>query len=88
MYFVLYKPRRPDRSSHSSLPHRYSGGRMKLAVIGGGAAGALAAVHLARTRGAPHEIVIVDPDADVGRGRAYSTRDHGHLLNVRTANMS
>jgi uncharacterized NAD(P)/FAD-binding protein YdhS len=62
---------------------------MQIAIIGGGATGALAALHLARalSRRAT-EIFVVEPAEEVGRGLAYATEDPCHLLNVRVANMS
>ena len=62
---------------------------MRIAIIGGGASGALAALHLARALpvGAV-EIIVIEPAEEIGRGLAYSTDDPGHLLNVRAANMS
>ena len=62
---------------------------MRIAIIGGGASGALMALHLARALpfgGA--EITVIEPAEEVGRGLAYSTDDPEHLLNVRVANMS
>ena len=62
---------------------------MRIAVIGGGATGALAAAHLIRRFGAGRvEVSVIDPAPSIGRGLAYSTRDPRHLLNVRVANMS
>ena len=62
---------------------------MRIAIIGGGASGALTALHLARAlpvRSA--ELIVIEPAEEIGRGLAYSTDDPGHLLNVRAANMS
>jgi uncharacterized NAD(P)/FAD-binding protein YdhS len=58
-----------------------------LAVIGGGASGTLAALHLVRP---PHGIpvVLLDRAAAFGRGVAYGTEDPAHLLNVPAARMS
>jgi uncharacterized NAD(P)/FAD-binding protein YdhS len=62
---------------------------MRIAIIGGGASGALAALHLARAlpRGEA-EIIVIEPAEEIGRGLAYSTDDPRHLLNVRVSNMS
>ena len=60
------------------------------AIIGAGASGCLAAAHLARAagrRGAPTEILLIDPDG-TGRGLAYSTTDPRHRLNVPAKGMS
>ena len=62
---------------------------MHIAIIGGGASGALAALHLARALPVGSaEIIVIEPAEEIGRGLAYSTDDPGHLLNVRAANMS
>ena len=62
---------------------------IRIAIVGGGATGALAAVHLARRFDVGRaDIVLIERSRDIGRGLAYSTRDPGHLLNVRVANMS
>jgi len=61
---------------------------MRVAIVGGGATGALAALHLARLERGGAEIVVIEPAEEIGRGMAYATDDPGHLLNVRVANMS
>jgi uncharacterized NAD(P)/FAD-binding protein YdhS len=62
---------------------------MRIAIIGGGATGVLAALHLARSLPKDlAEILIVEPATALGRGLAYATDDPRHLLNVRIANMS
>ena len=62
---------------------------IRIAIVGGGATGALAAIHLVRRFDASRaDIVLIEPSPAIGRGLAYSTRDPGHLLNVRVANMS
>jgi uncharacterized NAD(P)/FAD-binding protein YdhS len=61
---------------------------MRIAIIGGGATGTLAAVHLARRLAGRADIVVIEPRAELGRGLAYSTDDPRHLLNVRVSNMS
>src|SRR4051794_7208929 len=68
------------------------GTRPLVAVVGAGAAGSLVAIHLAdrlaRTGAAPFDLLLVDPDARLGRGVAYSTADPRHLLNVPAQGMS
>jgi uncharacterized NAD(P)/FAD-binding protein YdhS len=61
---------------------------MQIAIVGGGATGALAAIHLAQAFGSTAKIVVVEPAVEVGRGVAYATEDPSHLLNVRVGNMS
>ncbi|HEY2278696.1 MAG TPA: FAD/NAD(P)-binding protein [Streptosporangiaceae bacterium] len=59
-------------------------------VVGGGASGALAALHLSRraaATGAPLTLDIVEP-GQLGRGVAYSTGNYEHRLNVPAAGMS
>jgi uncharacterized NAD(P)/FAD-binding protein YdhS len=55
-----------------------------LAVIGGGASGALAALHLMRREDGPVQVAIIEPRAELGRGVAFGTSDVGHLLNNRS----
>ena len=57
---------------------------MRVVVVGGGASGTLAALHLIRQAsgiGAPLALHIVEPD-QLGRGVAYSTGNLRHRLNV------
>jgi uncharacterized NAD(P)/FAD-binding protein YdhS len=66
-----------------------SGPTQRVAIVGGGAAGALAAVHLLREpreRGAL-EIDLVDRTGGFGAGVAYGTTDPLHLLNVPAVRM-
>jgi uncharacterized NAD(P)/FAD-binding protein YdhS len=65
--------------------------RRVVAVVGLGAAGTLVALHLcrlARRRGTPLDLLLIDPAPEAGRGVAYSTRDPRHRLNVPAGNMS
>jgi uncharacterized NAD(P)/FAD-binding protein YdhS len=59
----------------------------RILIIGGGASGALAALHLL-AGGSDVHLRMIETRADVGCGLAYSTVDDGHVLNVRTSNMS
>jgi uncharacterized NAD(P)/FAD-binding protein YdhS len=62
---------------------------MRIAIVGGGATGILAAAHLARRLDAANdEVVAIEPGEALSRGLAYATDDPRHLLNVRVANMS
>lgn len=58
------------------------------AIIGGGAAGVLAAIGLLRDASAPLRIVLIEPGAEPGQGIAYATREPQHLLNVPAGRMS
>ncbi|MGQ4660647.1 FAD/NAD(P)-binding protein [Lysobacter sp. F6437] len=59
-----------------------------VAIIGGGAAGVLAAIHLLRASDGRVRLCIIEPRALPGEGAAYSTRDPAHLLNVPAGGMS
>ena len=61
--------------------------RRTIAVIGAGASGTLAAVHLLRLPGAGVRVVLIDRTAH-GPGVAYATDDPRHRLNVRASGMS
>jgi uncharacterized NAD(P)/FAD-binding protein YdhS len=57
-----------------------------VAIVGGGAAGTFAAVHLLRA-GAPGPVVLVEREDRLARGVAYSTTFPRHLMNVVAANL-
>jgi uncharacterized NAD(P)/FAD-binding protein YdhS len=60
---------------------------MRVAIVGAGYSGTIAAVELARA--APGaEIIIVEKSGRFAAGAAYGTDSPGHLLNVRARNMS
>jgi uncharacterized NAD(P)/FAD-binding protein YdhS len=58
-----------------------------IAIIGGGASGALTAYHLIRRR-AQAKVILIDPRANLGLGLAYSTPSYRHLLNVPAGKIS
>src|SRR5664279_827917 len=57
-----------------------------IAIVGGGASGALVASHLLRARNA--RVVLIERGARIARGVAYGTTFAGHLLNVPAAGMT
>ena len=59
-----------------------------VAIIGGGYSGIVLAIELLRCCSERMSIVIVDRSTRPGRGVAYDTRCHDHLLNVRARSMS
>ena len=59
----------------------------RIAVIGGGAAGAAVIGEFLRRGSAACELVWLTGRSAPGRGVAYATKDTRHLLNVRAANM-
>jgi uncharacterized NAD(P)/FAD-binding protein YdhS len=62
---------------------------LRVVVIGGGASGALVAIHLATAaRTHPLCVTVLEPAAVLGRGVAYGTTDERHLLNVAARGMS
>src|SRR5277367_3482657 len=60
---------------------------MRVAIVGGGAAGVLAAVHLRRSK-PDAQITLIDASGSPGTGAAYGTNDPTHLLNVPAQRMS
>jgi uncharacterized NAD(P)/FAD-binding protein YdhS len=62
--------------------------KKRILIIGGGASGTLIAYHLLRSPRPCVRVTIIESASQLGFGLAYSTRDPGHLLNVRNANMS
>lgn len=68
-----------------------SGRPRKVAIVGGGASGALTAIALTRLAGRSDReirVQLFDPTGRPGRGLAYGTTDLRHLLNVRAGRMS
>jgi len=62
-----------------------------VAIIGGGASGTLAAVHLLRaaaTQHCPLRIALIDRHGRHGLGQAYATSHPDHLLNAPASRMS
>jgi uncharacterized NAD(P)/FAD-binding protein YdhS len=70
----------------SSTARKSAGGTGPVVVIGAGAAGALAVLHLRRA--GVSDLVVIDPAGELGAGTAYGTTDDGHLLNVKAEGMS
>jgi uncharacterized NAD(P)/FAD-binding protein YdhS len=62
-------------------------GAVRIAVVGGGAAGAAVVGEFLRRGGAACELVWLTGRGAPGRGTAYATDNAMHLLNVRAANM-
>src|ERR1700721_4646083 len=60
---------------------------MRGAIVGGGAAGVLAAVHLRRAM-PDAQITLIDASGRPGTGAAYGTDDSTFLLNVPAPRMS
>ncbi len=70
-----------DRSPRQNKP-------AGVAIIGGGASAAIAAIQLFRNADRALKIIFVEPRASLARGIAYSTEFDSHLLNVPAWNMS
>lgn len=62
--------------------------RPRIVIIGGGFSGAVLAWHLHRTAPHRHEIVIVEPRDEIGRGLAYDSSDPAHRINVPALKMN
>jgi len=60
----------------------------RVVIVGGGAAGALVALHLLRDTANITEVTVVEPRERLAEGVAYSTADSAHLLNVPAGGMS
>lgn len=59
-----------------------------VAIVGGGAAGVLTALHLLADPAAPQRAALIEPAAELGGGAAYATLRDEHLLNVPAGRMS
>ena len=60
---------------------------MRVAIVGAGYSGTIAAVEIARAAPAA-QIILIEKSGHFARGAAYGTTSPGHLLNVRARNMS
>src|ERR1700689_4127179 len=59
-----------------------------IAIVGAGASGVLAALHLLEGPRPPVRLLLLERSGKTGRGVAFSTERRGHLLNVPAASMS
>ena len=59
-----------------------------IAIVGGGASGALMTAHLLKCAGDAVRVTLIEPREQIGRGLAYATENESHRLNVRASNMS
>ena len=59
-----------------------------IAIIGAGFSGTLLALHLLRQSETPIRILLIERNAQFGRGPAYATGNSSHLLNVPASKMS
>jgi uncharacterized NAD(P)/FAD-binding protein YdhS len=62
--------------------------RLPIAIIGAGFSGTITALHLLRRLPQGQHLLLCERGRMFGRGTAYGTEHHEHLLNVRAANMS
>jgi len=62
--------------------------RPRVAVVGGGFAGACVAIHLLRQTAQPIDITVIEPRPALGHGLAYGTEDPAHRINVPSDKMS
>lgn len=60
---------------------------MRVAIVGAGYSGTIAAVEIARALPCA-EVALIEKSGHFARGAAYGTNSPGHLLNVRARNMS
>jgi uncharacterized NAD(P)/FAD-binding protein YdhS len=65
-----------------------AGGRTDAIVVGGGASGALMALHLLRGGDSPIHVTLIENNPRIGRGIAYATANESHLLNIPAGAMS
>lgn len=69
-----------ERSATGDLP--------TIVIVGGGFSGAVLAWHLHRTAPYTHNIIIVEPRGEIGRGLAYDSSDPAHRINVPALKMN
>lgn len=69
-------------------PAPSSGEKPRVVIIGGGFSGGVLAWHLHRTAPHRHDIVIIEPRDEIGRGLAYDSSDPAHRINVPALKMN
>jgi len=62
--------------------------RPRIVIVGGGFSGGALAWHLHRTAPHRHDILIVEPRDEIGRGLAYDNSDPAHRINVPALKMN
>jgi uncharacterized NAD(P)/FAD-binding protein YdhS len=72
----------------ASLALSTRAGAHSIAIVGGGASGALMTAHLLKRASDDVRLTLFEPRAEIGRGLAYATENESHRLNVRASNMS
>jgi uncharacterized NAD(P)/FAD-binding protein YdhS len=79
-----------DRSLVAALRRTPAAEPVRVAVVGGGAAGVITAVHLLRAAGPeqPVDVCVVERSADVGPGLAYRHDHPRHTLNNYAGRLS
>lgn len=65
-----------------------TGEKPRVVIIGGGFSGAVLAWHLHRTAPHRHDIIIIEPRDEIGRGLAYDSSDPAHRINVPALKMN
>ena len=76
-----------SRSMLTSLAPSGTAGACSIAIVGGGATGALMTAHLLKRAGDAVRVTLIEPRPRLGRGLAYATENESHRLNVRASNM-
>ena len=62
--------------------------RPTVAIVGAGFSGTLLALHLLRQAETPVRVILIERNAQFGRGAAYATGNSSHVLNVPAGKMS
>jgi uncharacterized NAD(P)/FAD-binding protein YdhS len=83
----MHDERYPRTMLASLAPFRKADASL-IAIVGGGASGALMTAHLLKCAGDAVRVTLIEPRAQLGRGLAYATENESHRLNVRVSNMS
>jgi uncharacterized NAD(P)/FAD-binding protein YdhS len=79
---------RARRAAAAPRALRPAAAALRVAVVGGGFAGAAAALRVIEATLAPLAVTIIEPRGRLGRGIAYSTPEPGHLMNGPARNLS
>src|ERR1700736_252398 len=83
LYHVLSMRRLPPdfQACKENNMVAHHGAPKQIVIVGGGLSGTALAIKLLRNATQPLAIRLVEPAAEPGRGLAYSTQEHAHLVN-------
>jgi uncharacterized NAD(P)/FAD-binding protein YdhS len=85
--YIFYGEPPEDCSPEAGKGSHMTNAQFSVVIVGGGFSGSMLALQLSR-RVPSLSVAVIDKGSVPGRGLAYTTRHHCHLLNIPAGNMS